>query len=230
MKPRRALFSTCIAFLASGASADPCDTASCVDALVVGIADGDTVTLLVQDDGRQFQARFRLTEIDTPERAQPWGTRARQALAEKVFRRQVRVASEGEDRYGRMLGKIYLDGRDINREMVREGHAWAYRQYLSDKSLLDDERRAREAGAGLWSMPRAQQVPPWEWRRSGRRTSLAAVASRPRSASFTCGRKTYCREMTSCAEARFYLRRCGLTTIDGDNDGVPCEKICRASR
>ena len=198
-----------------------------MDALVVGIADGDTVTLLVQDDGRQFQARFRLTEIDTPERAQPWGTRARQALAEKVFRRQVRVASEGEDRYGRMLGKIYLDGRDINREMVREGHAWAYRQYLSDKSLLDDERRAREAGAGLWSLPRAQHVPPWEWRRSGR---TAALASAPRAASFACGRKTYCREMTSCAEARFYLRRCGLTTIDGDNDGVPCEKICRASR
>lgn len=216
--------------LASGAFASPCDTASCLDALVVSIADGDTVTLLLEKDGRPSQTRFRLTEIDTPERGQPWGTRARQALAGKVFRRQVRIVSEGVDRYDRMLGKIYLDGRDINREMVREGHAWVYRQYLSDKSLLDDERRAREAGAGLWSMPQ-QQVPPWEWRRSGRRTSVAAVASRSQSASFTCGQKTYCREMTSCAEARFYLQRCGLSRIDGDGDGVPCEqRHCPRSR
>lgn len=231
MKPRRALLSTCIAFLASAASADPCDTSDCLDALVVGISDGDTATLLVQENGRQFQTRFRLTEIDTPERGQPWGTRARQALAGKVFRRQVRIVSEGVDRYDRMLGKIYLDGRDINREMVREGHAWVYRQYLSDKSLLDDERRARDAGAGLWSMPQVQQIPPWEWRRSGRRTSGATVASRSQSASFTCGRKTYCREMTSCAEALFYLRRCGLSRIDGDGDGVPCEqRHCPRSR
>ncbi len=215
--------------LASGAFAAPCDTASCVNALVVGITDGDTVTLLVQDRGRQFQTRFRLTEIDTPERAQPWGTRSRQALAEKVFRRQVRVMPEGEDRYGRMLGKIYLDGRDINREMVREGHAWAYRQYLSDDSLLEDERRAREAGAGLWSLPQAQHVPPWEWRRSGR-ANTAALASAPPRASFTCGRKTYCREMASCDEARFYFRRCGLSRLDGDGDGLPCEQICRGSR
>ena len=230
MTTRTALLSTCIAFLAGAASADPCEASSCLDALVVGISDGDTVTLLVQEDGRQFQTRFRLTEIDTPERGQPWGTRARQALAGKVFRQQVGIVSEGWDRYGRMLGKIYLEGRDINREMVREGHAWAYRQYLSDTSLLDDERRASEAGAGLWSMPQAEPVPPWEWRRSGRRSSAAAVASRSPSVAFTCGRKNYCREMTSCDEAIFYLRRCGLSTIDGDNDGVPCEKICRASR
>ncbi|MDE0055434.1 MAG: thermonuclease family protein [Gammaproteobacteria bacterium] len=171
-----------------------------------------------------------MTEIDTPERAQPWGTRAGQALAEKVFRRQVRVLSEGRDRYERLLGKIYLDGRDINREMVREGHAWAYRRYLTDQSLLDDERRAREAGAGLWSLPLAQHVPPWEWRRGERRSKTPAIASAPPTTSFACGRKTYCREMTSCAEALFYLRRCGLTRIDGDGDGVPCEKICRGSR
>lgn len=218
------------ALSASGAFAAPCDNAPCVDALVVGITDGDTVTLLVDDNGQRSQVRLRLTEIDTPERAQPWGTRARQALADKVFRRQVRIMSAGEDRYGRMLGRIYLDGRDINREMVREGHAWAYRQYLSDDSLLADERRAREAGAGLWSLPQAQQVPPWEWRRNGRRSNAVALASPPPTASFTCGRKTYCREMASCDEARFYLAQCGLSRLDGDADGVPCEQLCRGSR
>ena len=209
---------------------DACDGASCLDAEVVGIADGDTVTLLVEKAGRPSQTRLRLTEIDTPERGQPWGTRARQALADKVFRQQVRVLSEGEDRYGRLLGKIYLDGRDINREMVREGHAWAYRQYLSDESLLDDERRARQAGAGLWSLPQAQHVPPWQWRRGTRVANTPATASAPPAASFACGQKTYCREMASCDEARFYLTQCGLTRLDGDGDGVPCEQLCRSSR
>lgn len=188
------------------------------------------MTLLVEKDGRQSQTRLRLTEIDTPERAQPWGTRARQALADKVFRRQVRILPEGYDRYDRLLGKIYLDGRDINREMVREGHAWAYRRYLTDQSLLEDERHARQAGAGLWSLPLAQHVPPWEWRRGERRSNTPVLASSPQATSFSCGRKTYCREMTSCAEARFYLRRCGLTRIDGDGDGIPCENICGNSR
>ena len=215
--------------MAGAAFAAPCDTASCLDALVVGIQDGDTVTLLVEKDGRPSQTRLRLTEIDTPERAQPWGTRARQALADKVFRRQVQVLSSGEDRYGRLLGRVYVEGRDINREMVREGHAWAYRQYLSDKSLLEDERFARDAGIGLWSLPQSQNVPPWEWRRNGRQARATALASAPPAASFACGRKTYCREMASCDEARFYLEQCGLSRLDGDGDGVPCEQLCRSS-
>ena len=223
------LLPTCFALLASGVVAAPCDTAVCLDALVVGITDGDTVTLLLDDDERPLQARLRLTEIDTPERAQPWGTRARQALAEKVFRQRVRIAFAGEDRYGRMLGKIYLGGRDINREMVREGHAWAYRKYLSDDSLLEDERRARLSGAGLWSLPQAQHVPPWEWRRGGGRTSAALLASVPPTAAFACGQKSYCREMASCDEARYYLDQCGLSRLDGDGDGVPCEQLCRSS-
>ena len=211
------------------AAAHPCDALSCLDAQVVGVADGDTVTLLVERSGGPAQVRLRLTEIDTPERAQPWGARARQALAGKLFRRQVRVASEGEDRYGRLLGRVYLDGRDINREMVREGHAWVYRQYSSDIWLLEDERLAREDGAGIWSLPESQRVPPWEWRRGGRRPNAPAIAAASTAGSFACGEKAYCREMLSCAEARHYLNQCGLSSLDGDGDGMPCERICRGS-
>ncbi len=214
------------------AAAHPCDTTFCLDATVVAIADGDTVTVL--DAERQARTRVRLTDIDTPERGQPWGTKARQALADKVFRRQVRVASGGEDRYGRVLGRLYVGDRDINREMVREGHAWVYRQYSSDIWLLEDERAARRQGAGLWSLPDAQRVPPWEWRRGGRKQGGSAVSAArvavdaPMPA--TCGAKTYCREMGSCEEARFFLVRCGVSRLDGDGDGVPCERLCRSSR
>ena len=231
-----------------GTVGNPCAHGSCVQGTIVGIADGDTVTLLVDEAGGKRQRRVRLTDIDTPERAQPWGSRARQALADKVFRRAVRVASGGEDRYGRLLGRIYLGGRDINREMVREGHAWVYRRYSSDHSLLQDEDAARTRRVGLWSLPDAERVPPWEWRRGARKpkTRMADAESRvPRrvtatpaapghfalaptaAATFACGDKHTCGDMASCDEARFHHERCGVARLDGDGDGTPCERLCR---
>ena len=137
---------------------------------VVAIIDGDTLTLLVD---RQ-QIRVRLIEIDTPERGQDWGSRARQALTDKVFQKDVQVVTGGYDRYDRLLGRIYLGRRDVNREMVKEGHAWAYRQYLTDQTLLDDEKAARDSGIGLWSVP--GPVAPWEWRRGARQPTLGGEA------------------------------------------------------
>jgi hypothetical protein len=100
--------------------------------------------------------------------------------------------------------------------MFREGHAWVYRQYVEDQSLLEDEKAAREAGEGLWGLPEAERTPPWERRAEKRgRVSREAAPSDP-GESFTCGTKRYCREMTSGAEARFYLEECGLTRLDGD--------------
>ena len=218
-----------VASTAGTVHAHPCDTTFCLDAVVVGISDGDTVTIL--DAERRQRIKVRLTEIDTPERGQPWGTRVRQALADKVFRRDVRVASEGEDRYGRLLGRLYVGDRDINREMVREGHAWVYRRYSSDIWLLDDEEAVRETRQGLWSLPETDRVPPWEWRRGVRSSSVAGTAVP--SVAFgttvppTCGTKTTCGEMSSCDEARFFLAQCGITRLDGDGDGVPCERLCR---
>jgi len=113
---------------------------------IVSITDDDTVVLLVD---RQ-QMKIRLAEIDTPERGQPWGNKAKQALAEKVFREQVDIDITDRDRYGRFIGKIWRDDRDINKELVAEGHAWVYRQYMTDKTLRKDVAKARERGVGLW--------------------------------------------------------------------------------
>jgi endonuclease YncB( thermonuclease family) len=121
---------------------------------VVGIMDGDTLTLLVD----RTQHKIRLAQIDTPERAQPWGTRARQALSDKVFQKDVRVLVSERDRYGRLIGEIWLGDRDVIRELVREGYAWAYRDYLNDQTLLADEAHAKKEGLGLWSDP--NPIPP----------------------------------------------------------------------
>ncbi len=190
------------------------------DARVVAVFDGDTIEVLADGERR----RIRLAGIDTPERGQPWGNRARKALSDKVFGKPVTLEVIDRDRYGRTVAQVYRGDRHINRELVREGHAWVYRKYLRDESLLEDEEGAREAGRGLWGLPEAAQTPPWEWR-AGARNGVSEREDQ--SAPFTCGTKRYCREMVSCAEARFYMETCGLGRLDGDRDGVPCEKICR---
>ena len=185
---------------------------------VVGVTDGDTLTVLSDS----IPVTVRIAEIDAPETGQPWSRRSKQALAEKVFEKVVTVEPVTRDRYGRTVAYIRLDEREIHREMIREGHAWAYRRYLLDGTLLDDETAARDAGAGLWGLPETEITAPW-LARTGHR---AAEEGSPEKGA-GCGTKRYCREMTSCAEARFHYRACGRSSLDGDGDGVPCERLCR---
>ncbi|WP_240761574.1 thermonuclease family protein [Nitrosococcus wardiae] len=167
-----------------------------------------------------------MAEIDTPEKRQPYGTRARQVLSDLSFGKQARVVVQNVDRYGRTVGRVYGGDIDVNREMVHQGAAWVYRQYLRDRTLLEVEAEAKEAKRGLWSLPEAQQVPPWEWRRQGKKQRASPQIQKASQAS-TCGAKCYCKLMANCAEARFYLEQCELTRLDGDGDGMPCEALCR---
>jgi endonuclease YncB( thermonuclease family) len=130
---------------------------------VVKIADGDTLTMLV--DNRQ--EKIRLSDIDTPERKQPYGTRAKQALADLTFGKTIRVETTKRDRYGRVIGQVTVDGLDVNAELVRLGYAWVYRRYSNDAELLRLEELARTGKLGLWAD--RNPIPPWEWRR-GRRS------------------------------------------------------------
>lgn len=198
---------------------------------VVGIADGDTFTMLTAENK---QIKVRLSEIDTPERAQPYGSRARQALSDLVFNKEVVVMEDDTDRYGRLVGQVYVGDLHVNRKMVQDGMAWVYWQYLKDENLLDDEEAARLAKRGLWSLPSTEQVPPWEWRRGNRTSPSARAKPAPTKDSqskdakdFRCGSKTKCSEMISCEEALYYLEECGLSRLDGNGDGVPCESLCK---
>jgi endonuclease YncB( thermonuclease family) len=201
-----------------------------ITAQVIGIVDGDTISVRSQQNDH---VTVRLAEIDAPEWNQPWGNRSKVALSNLISDREVEIQTAGVDRYGRQLGRIFLSGMDINAEMIRAGHAWAYRDYLSDKSLLTIETQAREAKRGLWSLPFNDRVAPWDWRHN---PNPSRIAKSVPNASFTpavsnsgrqCFGKRYCREMASCEEANFYLKFCGVDSLDGDDDGVPCETICR---
>lgn len=156
---------TVVAQRASPERAGGAAVASALSGRVVGIADGDTLTLLT---GERQQVRVRLAGIDTPERAQPYGTRARQELSDLAFGKQARVEVEDTDRYGRAVGRVHAEGRDVNAEMVRRGAAWVYRRFNHDPTLPRLEEEARAVSRGLWALPEAQRVPPWEWRAAKR--------------------------------------------------------------
>jgi endonuclease YncB( thermonuclease family) len=119
-------------------------------ARVVGIADGDTITVLTAD---KTQHRIRLSGIDAPEIGQDFGTRAKQLASTQAFGKTVTVRTRDMDQYGRTVAEVILpDGRSLNREMVREGMAWWYRRYApSDRELQRLEADARAAKRGLWS-------------------------------------------------------------------------------
>lgn len=125
---------------------------------VVRVVDGDTLDVLVASR----PVRVRLAQIDAPERRQAYGTRARQALSAMTFRRVVTVADAGTDQYGRELGTVFVAGANVNAAMVDRGMAWAYRQYLTDRSLIRLEQQARAARRGLWNDP--APVAPWRFR------------------------------------------------------------------
>jgi len=142
---------------------------------VVGVTDGDSITCLTRD---KRQKKVRLDAIDAPERGQPFANKAKQALSDMVFGKDVDVEISGEDKYDRTIGRVTLDGRDVNEEMVARGMAWQYVKYDTSRALREAEQSARAAKLGLWADPHA--MPPWEWRKldkdeRARRRSISPV-------------------------------------------------------
>lgn len=140
---------------------------------VVGVADGDTITVL---DADQQQHRIRFLGIDAPEKAQAFGQRAKQALSNLVHAKPVRCACIGTDRYERALCKVFVGGHtDVNLAMVTAGLAWHNKPYehsqaVSDRATYASAQRAAQAErSGLWVDP--QPVAPWEFRRASRQQS-----------------------------------------------------------
>ena len=132
---------------------------------VVGISDGDTLTLLTQN--RQ-QVKIRLHGIDAPELGQAWGQRAKQALSSLTFRQIVHVQEIDQDRYGRIVGIVYRNQHSINEALIASGHAWVYREYNKNKRWDTLETEARKKRRGLWNLHPNQRIPPWDYRQHNR--------------------------------------------------------------
>lgn len=137
---------------------------------VVGVSDGDTITVL---DADKHQHRIRFLGIDAPEKAQPYGQRAKQGLADLVHSKMVRCTCVGEDRYGRSLCSVFVNAHtDVNLAMVAAGLAWHNKPYEHSQSAKDRaayalaQRAAQSARIGLWVDP--NPIPPWNYRRETR--------------------------------------------------------------
>ena len=144
-----------------------CADAAELHGYVVSVPDGDSIVVL---DERRRQHRVRLAGIDAPEKGQRYSNRSRDNLNALLRLKHVLVVWHKRDSYDRLVGVVYLEGRDINLAQVQTGYAWWYRGYAGEQSY--DERRlyeraesaARQERRGLWVD--ARPVPPWAWRRA----------------------------------------------------------------
>ncbi|NCP61398.1 MAG: thermonuclease family protein [Flavobacteriales bacterium] len=130
-----------------------------IEGKVTRIADGDTFTLIF-DNG--FDVRVRLNGIDSPEKKQAFSKRAKQTLSDLIFDKEVKVYYKSKDRYGRVLGDVYVGEVNINHEMVRRGMAWHFTRYSEDETLAALEKEAKKNKIGLWA--EAEPVAPWVYR------------------------------------------------------------------
>jgi endonuclease YncB( thermonuclease family) len=145
---------------------------------VVGVADGDTITVL---DANREQHKIRVAGIDAPEKAQPFGQRSKQSLSAMVFGKEVDVLWHKHDRYQRIVGKVMVQPSgcptcpktlDVGLAQLTVGLAWWYEKYAKEQSTEDARRyefaehEARAKRAGLWADGHA--LPPWEWRKGER--------------------------------------------------------------
>ena len=163
MKPPRKSSLAVLAFLATwlvlALAAASVYAAEPFNGRVVGIADGDTLTVLTNTTPR----RIRLAEIDAPEKKQAFGERAKLSLSDLCFNQQADVSPGVTDRYGRTVARVSCAGVDASMHQVQHGMAWAYTRYLTDPGIASAEQAARNAGAGLWTD--SEPTPPWLYRK-----------------------------------------------------------------
>lgn len=128
----------------------------------VGVADGDTCTVLTAD---KTSYRIRFFGIDAPESGQDFGKKAKQYCSNMIFGKDLKVIVMDKDKYGRTVGKVYCGATYVNLEMVKAGFAWHYANYSRGEiDLAEAERTARIKKLGLWAQP--EPLEPWEYRKA----------------------------------------------------------------
>ena len=126
---------------------------------VTRVLDGDTIEILQN----KTPVRIRLANIDAPEKKQAYGRWSTDQLKSLIAEQSVRVTYSHNDRYCRIIGRVFTTGgSEANRFMVQSGAAWVYEHYNTDNDLATLQQEARSQKRGLWADP--NPVPPWEWR------------------------------------------------------------------
>jgi endonuclease YncB( thermonuclease family) len=146
-------------------AAEPTTPQSLLPAKVTKVNDGDSIEVMLAAGA----GRVRLSAIDTPEYDQPHGAESSVALKKYLpVGSDVELEVVTRDKFLRIVAVVWLvDGGqrvNVNEKMLRDGHAWAYRRYMSDARFCDIEAEARDAKRGLWAQPVGDWIYPPEWR------------------------------------------------------------------
>jgi endonuclease YncB( thermonuclease family) len=238
-------------WLTAAVAAAPATPQRMVQGTVSRVVGGDSVWL-TPAAGTAIEVRLR--DIDAPEPCQPWGPQARQALEELVLGKAVAFRPSGRDERGRAVGVLMRDEVNVGTRQVEDGHAWSVRTRWDEGPLVKQERMARALSRGLHGAPDAQMPRHFRVTHGpcgagevavNRPASPAPVAAAPAAPSlpatrpapavttppppaaasrFRCDGRTHCSQMTSCAEAKYFQAQCPGVKMDGDGNGIPCER------
>lgn len=211
---------------------------------VLSVVDGDTVQIEI--DGKE--ETLRLIGINTPETVDPrkpvecFGKEASNKAKELLTGKSVQLeadSTQGErDKYNRLLRYVILgDGTNFNKKMIEDGYAYEYTYntpYKYQAEFKEAQQKAKEEKQGLWAenscngelnFPQTKTETETS-QSSSSLTSSSSTTSASVSSDFICSGKRTCGQMNSCEEAYFYLNNCGVSGLDRDKDGIPCETIC----
>ncbi len=212
--------------------------AAALEGTVTQVIDGDSLVFQGAAGGEPLEVR--LHGIDAPEGCQAGGPQSREALLDYVRGKTVQLQTLGLDNYKRTLAVLFVEGININERMVAEGQAWSIRFKWDKGPYVEKERVAKALKRGVHAT--AGAVMPKDFRRSHgpcagapaaasaavaapAASAMTAVAAAPvPTAGFRCDGRTHCSQMTSCAEATWFLKHCPGVKMDGNRDGVPCER------
>ncbi|VTU08187.1 putative micrococcal nuclease (thermonuclease)-like protein [Actinobacillus indolicus] len=193
---------------------------------VVGINDGDTLTCLYHRN----QLKVRLQHIDAPESAQAFGNKAKQSLAKLAFKKEVILDISGYDKYQRLLAVVYdLEDNNINLAQVQQGMAWAYRQ--TQPIYEQTQQQAQMQRIGLWQDK--NPINPADWRANKRLDPNENLQNSPANSplvTINCQVKLSCNRIANYEMAQRYFKQCGWKELDGNNDGIPCNKLYRKAQ
>tara|TARA_R110002111_G_scaffold100976_6_gene156488 strand:+ start:48095 stop:48721 length:627 start_codon:yes stop_codon:yes gene_type:complete len=186
--------------------AAPPKVVSTLTGKVIGVTDGDTIKVLVNNQ----TVKVRLEGIDAPESSQSFGNKSKEALSEMVFGKTVTIKKTGEDRYGRTLGIIMVGDVDANAKMIEDGWAWHYKKYNDEERLAKLEISARTTKSGLWAD--ANPLAPWDYRARKRRPNNTPATM------FWLNTSSNVRHNENCE----YFKNTKRGRICGPDDGKAC--------
>jgi micrococcal nuclease len=233
--PRRGLAALVLLLLSwmSGLAFDPA-AAQTLSGQLQRVVDGDSFWLQGMAQGKPSAKpqEVRMQGIDAPEACQAWGQQSREALQAALQGQTLEVRTQGKDQHGRWLGTVWVGSININARQVQEGHAWSARYRWDQGPYVKEERQAQALRRGLHEdrqaiLPRqfrerhgpcqpGQGVPP--------KPAISGGAGPLAAGPLRCDGRTHCSQMRSCEEAKFFLANCPGTQMDGNKDGVPCER------